>query len=84
MNTLDELKEVGYLVKIANFIRVNGFKNWHTTVLGSVTGVIGYLATVDWSKPLDPSTLIFPITAIVWGVLLKSETITGKPVESSK
>jgi uncharacterized membrane protein HdeD (DUF308 family) len=82
MNTIDELKEVGYLVKIANFIRVNGFKNWKTTLMGCVSGIIAYLATVNWNNPAALKTAIFPITLIVWGVIQKDGSVTGNTVES--
>ena len=82
MNTLDELREVGYLVKIANFFRVNGLKNWKTTAMGIVSGVIAYLATVNWNDPAALKTAIFPITLIIWGVLQKDGSVTGNTVES--
>ena len=82
MNTIDELKEVGYLVKIANFIRVNGFKNWKTTAMGIVSGVISYLATVNFNDPLALKTAIFPITLIVWGVIQKDGSVTGNTVDT--
>jgi uncharacterized membrane protein HdeD (DUF308 family) len=76
MNTIDKFKVLSIGAKLylkRDFI----IKNWKTTLVGFVSGVVTLLATVDFNKPVDWKDFILPVLFILWGVVQKDGNVTG-------
>ena len=75
MNTLDKFKEVSLLMKI--YLKLTSIHSWKTNLMGCISAVATYLATVDYTQPAALKTAIVPITMIIWGVVQKDGNVSG-------